>query len=55
MASDTGELEIWSCDPFRGDLELSGSLKSHDDMALCLGCLGGGDGEEVVSGGADGR
>ena len=56
-ASDSGELEVWSCKPLGNSLEQRGVLKSHDDMALCLCRLGsmavGGD--KVVSGGADGR
>ena len=55
VASDTGELEIWSCSPLGNSLELSGYLKSHDSMALCICRLGGGVSERVVSGGADGR
>ena len=55
VALDTGELEVWSCSPLGCGLEQSGSLKSHDDMALCVCRLGGGGVERVVSGGADGR
>lgn len=57
MASDSGELEIWKCSPPGNALELQQSLKSHDDMALCVCRLGGMavSGEKVVSGGADGR
>lgn len=57
VASDSGELEVWSYKPLGNSLEQSGVLKSHDDMALCVCRLGnmvvGGD--KVVSGGADGR
>ena len=56
-ACDSGELEIWGCQPPGNMLELQGSLKSHDNMVLCVCHLGrmvvGGD--KVVSGGADGR
>lgn len=59
VASDSGILEIWSCSPPGNSLELRGSLKSHDDMVLCVCRLGGGvaeeGGDKVVSGGADGR
>ncbi len=55
VASDSGKLEVWSCIAIGGGLEQTGCLKAHDDMALCLGRLGGGGVEEVVSGGADGR
>lgn len=55
VASDTGELEIWTCSPLGNSLELSGSLKSHDGMALCVCQLGGASTERVVSGGACGR
>lgn len=57
VASDSGELEIWRCDPLGSALELRGALKSHDDMVLCVCRLGGvtGGGDKVVSGGADGR
>ena len=58
MASDSGELEVWSCNSLGGTLEHRGSLRAHDDMVLCICRLGedmvwGRD--KVVSGGADGR
>ena len=55
VALDTGELEVWSSMPLGGGLELKGSLKSHDDMALCLCHHGDRESGHVVSGGADGR
>ena len=56
-ACDSGELEMWNCVQPGNTLELQGSLRSHDDMVLCLCRLGGvaWGGVRVVSGGADGR
>jgi len=55
IASDSGELEVWSVTPLGGGLELKGRLKSHDNMALCLCHHGNREAGKVVSGGADGR
>ena len=53
LTSDSGELELWNCHPPGHTLEHKTSLSSHDDMALTVGLLAGG--EKAVSGGADRR
>ena len=53
LTSDSGELELWNCHPPGHTLEHKTSLGSHDDMALTVGLLAGG--EKAVSGGADRR
>ena len=53
LAMDSGELELWVCKPPANYFECEAILCSHDDMALCLTLLAGG--ERAVSGGADGR
>ncbi len=57
LASDSGKLEIWSCNSLGNTLEAKGELESHDNMVLCMCRLGGvtTSGDKVVSGGADGR
>ena len=51
LSSDSGELELWNCHPPGHTLEHKTSLGSHDDMALTVGLLAGG--QKAVSGGAD--
>ena len=53
LAMDSGELELWVSKPPANYFECEAILCSHDDMALCLTLLSGG--ERAVSGGADGR
>ncbi len=53
LSTDSGELEVWTCCPPGCSLENHFTMGSHDDMALCVGCLFGGD--KAVSGGADRR
>lgn len=53
LSSDSGELELWNCHPPGHTLEHKTSLSSHDDMALTVGLLAGG--QKAVSGGADRR
>ena len=54
-ASDNGKLEVWRCQG-TGMTELGETgveLQSHDDMALSIALLAGG--EKVVSAGADNK
>lgn len=53
LSSDSGELEVWTCSLPGCTLQYQFSMGSHDDMALCVGCLPGGD--MAISGGADRR
>lgn len=53
LAMDSGELEVWVCKPPANYFECEAIMCSHDDMALCVTLLAGGD--RAVSGGADGR
>ena len=53
LSSDSGELELWNCHPPGHTLEHKTSLGSHDDMALTVGLLAGG--QKAISGGADRR
>lgn len=52
-ACDNGKLEVWRCQgPGMTELGETGiDLQSHDDMALSIALLAGG--EKVVSAGAD--
>ena len=57
MASDTGELGIWTLVAPGNELELMNSLSpGHDEVVLCITVTCDGEGgRHVLSGGGDGR